>query len=151
MREGQTQAVARISTLNKWQSEWEVSVTGRWTYRLISDLRKWHERRHGVVNFHLTQFLTGHGSFQAYLKRFNRSETDLCMICGHDDAEHAVLDCDTWENWRRETCVYVGTELLRSSNIVGLMLTSDYNSASWARVIQSSQTKQVPDYLTRIL
>ncbi|XP_062542083.1 uncharacterized protein LOC134210074 [Armigeres subalbatus] len=40
-----------------------ITDNGRWTHRLIPNLSTWMNRKHGEVNFHLTQFLSGHGCF----------------------------------------------------------------------------------------
>lgn len=63
-------AEARNRTLLKWQEEWDSSETGRWTHRLIRDVKKWVSRKFGDVDFHITQMLTGHGCFGQYLHRF---------------------------------------------------------------------------------
>ena len=62
--------VVRAESLSEWQRRWDLSVKGRWTHRLIPDLKTWLDRRQGEVNYYLTQFLTGHGCFRAYLHRF---------------------------------------------------------------------------------
>jgi len=133
IRRGSTRQHARAETITKWQRKWEAALDGRWTYRLIPDVKTWCNRNHGNVSFHMTQFLTGHGCFRAYLKRFNRSDTDLCPICeqGTDDAEHAVLVCDAWDRWRSEVCIYLGIGELTTSNIVATMLQSEYN---WTKI-----------------
>ncbi|CAB0033711.1 unnamed protein product, partial [Trichogramma brassicae] len=51
----------RLATLSKWQEAWDRSKKARWTHRLIPNIRVWIERRHGELNYHLTQLLTGHG------------------------------------------------------------------------------------------
>ncbi|CAI6369278.1 unnamed protein product [Macrosiphum euphorbiae] len=56
-------------TLDKWQERWSTGETGGWTRRLIPDVRSWCNRRYGRTNFHLTQFLSGHGCFSQYLHR----------------------------------------------------------------------------------
>ncbi|CAB0032532.1 unnamed protein product [Trichogramma brassicae] len=53
----------RLATLSKWQGAWDRSTKARWTHRLIPSIRVWIERRHGELNYHLTQLLTGHGFF----------------------------------------------------------------------------------------
>ncbi|CAB0038693.1 unnamed protein product [Trichogramma brassicae] len=53
----------RLATLSKWQEGWDQSTKARWTHRLIPNIRVWIERRHGELNYHLTQLLTGHGFF----------------------------------------------------------------------------------------
>ena len=53
--------------MDKWQQDWANSNKGRWTYRLIPSIGEWTKRRHGQVNFYLTQLLTGHGCYRACL------------------------------------------------------------------------------------
>jgi len=64
---------AREKTIVNWQKEWDVADNGRWTRRMIADLNVWIGRKHGTVDFHMTQFLSGHGCFRYYLHRFNPS------------------------------------------------------------------------------
>ncbi|CAB0030715.1 unnamed protein product [Trichogramma brassicae] len=45
----------RAKTLEKWQTQWSATTKGRWTYRLIPSIAAWIERRHGEVNYYLTQ------------------------------------------------------------------------------------------------
>ncbi|CAB0042472.1 unnamed protein product [Trichogramma brassicae] len=45
----------RLATLSKWQEAWDRSKKARWTHRLIPNIRVWIERRHGELNYHLTQ------------------------------------------------------------------------------------------------
>lgn len=46
------------------------------------------------VNHYVAQFLTGHGNFNAYLKRFGKRESELCDVCGVcETPEHVVYDC----------------------------------------------------------
>lgn len=51
----------------------------------------------------VVQLLTGHGPYRSYLKRFHRSETDLCDDCGDlDEAQHPLLKCPAHEDLRQE-------------------------------------------------
>lgn len=86
---------ARAESLAKWQREWVTSEKGRWTHRLIPNVTAWVNRRHGEVNFHLTQFLSGHGCFRKYLHRFGHAESPLCPACSEceETPEHVVFDC----------------------------------------------------------
>jgi len=97
-------ADANARSMLKWQSEWEAASNGRWTFRLIPNVQQWTERRFGQVSFHMTQALTGHGCFNAYLCRFKKRDDSVCMYCQHpvDDAEHTVFLCDRWWRQRRE-------------------------------------------------
>ncbi|KAK9753588.1 hypothetical protein QE152_g1894 [Popillia japonica] len=102
----------------KWQARWDTengtaSWTRRlikelqpwcarahgesWTRRLIKELQPWCARAHGEVNFFLAQFLTGHGCFQSYLKRFGLESSDACLYCGREilsekDSRHRRRD-----------------------------------------------------------
>jgi len=112
-------------TLLSWQKRWDNSTKGRWTYSLIQDLRAWTKRKHGTINFHLTQALSGHGCFSEYLHRFGKLNNPECWYCGHsvDDACHTIFICDAWHRIRNETEVMLGTKL-RPENIVACMLSS---------------------------
>ncbi|KAL7736937.1 hypothetical protein ACLKA6_008802 [Drosophila palustris] len=115
----------REETISKWQRKWDQSNNGRWTYRLIPQLKPWLERRHGQVDFYLTQLLTGHGCFKAYLFRFKHSPDPYCELCGEgvlDDAEHAVFHCPLFA---REREIAAGDNArLTPDNIVATMLSS---------------------------
>lgn len=64
---GTERAEARAQLCRKWQAAWDSDIKGCWTYSMIPDITRWTYRRHGEVDFHLTQLLTGHGSFGSYL------------------------------------------------------------------------------------
>ncbi|KAL7297136.1 hypothetical protein TKK_0009555 [Trichogramma kaykai] len=70
-RHGDARAEERQETLRRWQSRWDRSSKGRWTHRLIPNVRSWIERRHGEVDYHLTQLLTGHGYFKHHSQRYD--------------------------------------------------------------------------------
>lgn len=50
--------------LDRWQRKWTDGDNGRWTHRLIGDIRKQIKWRHGETYFYLTQVLTGYGKIQ---------------------------------------------------------------------------------------
>lgn len=114
----------REGTLDKWQSEWRASEKGEWTRKLIPDLRPWLKRKWGVVDYHITQCLTGHGCFMAYVYRIKRRNTPTCIYCEEvDDVEHSLFCCKKWESQRREAERKVGKEL-RKKDLVDQMLES---------------------------
>lgn len=129
MFEGMTQEEASARLVRNWQEEWEAAKYGRWTFRLIPEINKWVNRMHGLVTYHLAQFLTGHGCFGSYLKRFNLRASGACQLCGYedDDAEHAVLKCDAWYARRREMEAYLEVDMLTPETIVQLLLGSTAN------------------------
>jgi len=88
----------RAAVTEKGQVEWTNEGSGRWTQRLIKDVNAWRSRKHGAVDFHLTQFLFNHGCFGQYLKRIGKIEASICVDCQDpmDDAEHVFFKCDRW-------------------------------------------------------
>jgi hypothetical protein len=75
----------------------------------------------------MTQVLTGHGCFVAYLHRIRRSETEGCLFCREeiDDAEHTLLVC---ERWKSERAKYrKSTANWSTLNFITIMLRSQEN------------------------
>lgn len=131
---GMEKETARRCMMEEWQESWRTEEKGRWTYTLIPVISAWVNRRHGEVDYQRLQFLTGHGSFDNYLQRSRRRNTDHCQLCdvSPDSAEHAVLECYEWHTLRREAEVYLG-QTLTKENIVLLMLESREN---WRRITE---------------
>ncbi|CAB0036374.1 unnamed protein product [Trichogramma brassicae] len=71
----------RLTTLSKCQEAWDQSTKARWTHRLIPNIRVWIERRHGELNYHLTQLLTGHGFFKHHSRRYDHNHSAQCPVC----------------------------------------------------------------------
>lgn len=91
----------RERTLQEWQERWDCAEHGRWTYRLIPDVQRWMNRRHGEVNFYLTQVLSGHGYFREHLHRLRLAESAECPVClVPENAEHVVFRCPRFERER---------------------------------------------------
>ena len=88
----------RLRLFEKWQMRWHGEQTGRWTYRLIPELATWLKRKHGVVVFYWAQALSGHGCFNAYLRRFKKRDEEICCYCDFpvDNVEHALSVCAKW-------------------------------------------------------
>lgn len=120
-----SRALERASTMIEWQRRWDSSEKGRWTYRLIPSIEKWINRQHGEVNYYLTQLLSGHGCFGAYLYRFKHTDTPDCPVCKdtQEDVEHIFFQCPRFENTRRELSVVLG-QRPTPENITELMLDS---------------------------
>ena len=105
---------------------WHGEQTGRWTYRLIPELATWLNRKHGKVGFSLAQALSGHGCFNAYLRRCKKRDEVVCGYCDFpvDTAEHALFDCAKWGVTREALGQAVGAELTPDT-MVPLMLQSE--------------------------
>ena len=95
---------------------------GRWTAKLIGELSTWFNRRHGQVNYYLTQMLTGHGLFCAYLHRMGKVGSPQCRYCGapNNDALHTFFHCGRWVLERGRIEDALGQ--ISPDNIVGVML-----------------------------
>ena len=74
-------------TLLHWQDPWIREDRGRWTEMLISNLKAWVDRQHDKVNYHLTQFLSGHGNFHAYIYRMGKVQSTACQYSESPDED----------------------------------------------------------------
>jgi hypothetical protein len=110
--------------MQEWEDNWKKETgKAKWTKRLIVSVREWVERKHGEVDFHLCQFLSGHGCFGEYLVRIGKEEESRCWFCGLEDSvEHTIFVCVRWAEmrWAAECAV---EEKVGVENIVGIMLS----------------------------
>ncbi|CAB0031897.1 unnamed protein product [Trichogramma brassicae] len=113
----------RLATLSKWQEAWDRSKKARWTHRLIPNIRVWIERRHGGLNYHLTQLLTGHGFFKHHSRRYDYNQSAQCPVCPSsiENAEHVFYHCPRFseERERLHSLLY---EVMTPENTTRLML-----------------------------
>lgn len=91
-------------------------------HQVFSD---WITRRHGGMNYSLTQILTGHGCFNAYLERIKKLESALCTYCEGfiDDAEHTLCQCEEWNTEREEMKIIINCSV-NLGNIVKAICNS---------------------------
>lgn len=123
----------RSRTMECWQASWDQDSRGRWTAKLIRLVRPWYERKHGEVGYYLTQLLSGHGYFRAYLHRMGKIGTAECMYCPgvSDDVYHTFFLCDKWAQRRRSLESDLGP--ISPNNIAELMLRGEI---PWNQVAQ---------------
>lgn len=79
------------------------SLPGRHTCSIILPLfEDWLSRRHGNLNFFLTQVFSGHGSFMFFLHKIGKRLQPNCLFCdsASDTVDHTVFDCPAWERDR---------------------------------------------------
>ena len=117
----------RTSSTERWQRRWNISTKGRWTHTLIPELEPWFNRKHGEINFYLSQILSGHGCFRSYLKRFGHEESDECTWCGRgmvEDAKHVFFDCGRFQEERSCLEASVGRSI-GVDTLVDTMLESE--------------------------
>ncbi|KAE9534048.1 hypothetical protein AGLY_008784 [Aphis glycines] len=89
----------RAIILNVWARRLVECEDGVWTRRLIPNVVPWCNRRHGQLEFHMTQIMSGHGCFGVYLHKIGKETTKRCHHCGspEDDAAHTLFVCPAWE------------------------------------------------------
>ena len=113
--------------VEKWTTRWRGDQFGRWTtHRLIAELATWPDRKHGQVGLYLAQAFSGHGCFNAYLKRFKKKDDESCRYCGSlvDNAEHTIFVYARWVPEREAVGKAVGAQLTPGT-MVSLMLQSE--------------------------
>lgn len=132
MQQSPDKRVARAFTLAKWQEIWKSEEkTAGWTRILIPDIAQWVECKHRVADYYMTQFLSGHGHFRTFTKRFKLTQEDLCLYCNAvDTPEHAILICGRWEADRNRLITDIGQDIC-SSNVINIMIRSVRN---WGKV-----------------
>lgn len=121
----------RSRIIRMWQEKWDAETRGRWTARLIPKLETWIGRRHGEVNYYLTQMLTGHGHFQAFLFKIGKVINQKCLYCESpsDTALHTFFECERWKHRRDMLIERLGS--ISPDTIVHTMLQSE---ESWTSV-----------------
>ncbi|XP_060868732.1 uncharacterized protein LOC132943694 [Metopolophium dirhodum] len=89
----------------------------------MSDVGKWVNRKYGDTNYFLTQGLTNHGCFNAYLYKIKKADSQNCSMCNADidDANHTLFECDAYENWRQQLYAEIGHRLT-PQDMIGTML-----------------------------
>lgn len=132
--------------LEIWQKCWDESKTGEWTKKLIKNVATWVNRPYGQTNYHLTQALTGHGCYQAYLYKYKRTGNPSCRYCNDplDDVEHTIFKCDAWEAQRRRLRIITNTDI-GPNNIIQTMLATTDNWNAVNEYINAVMSKKEED------
>lgn len=127
----------RTRTLEHWQAQWETEGRGRWTARMIADVRPWIQRRHGEVNYYLTQLLSGHGYFFQFLHKIGKVATSECPYgdAEADTACHTFFECQRWQQQREELTQNIG--YVEPETLATVMLHSQTN---WSSVENFART-----------
>lgn len=97
----------RQKTIDRWQEEWQNSEKGKWTQKLIPNLKRWMKCPHRRINYFITQAFTGHGTFGTYTQkiqkcsRWNTERTEVQNKVGRLDSdtmvEKMLEDKKTWD------------------------------------------------------
>ncbi|CAB0040026.1 unnamed protein product, partial [Trichogramma brassicae] len=140
----------RLATLSKWQEAWDQSTKPRWTHRLIPNIRVWIEKRHGELNYHLTQLLTGHGFFKHHSQRYNHNHSAQRPVCPSsiENAEHVFYHCPRF-NEQRDRLQALLHEIMTPENTTRLMLASEPNWLAWLPSSLACLTSQLCHHHSR--
>ena len=86
---------------------------GRWIYRLITNIEVGIGRKHDQVNFYLSQLLTGHGCYRAFLYKYGHDVDEMCPIYQNtsETAEHVFFTCPRYELQRNLLERTIGTQV----------------------------------------
>ncbi|XP_067134112.1 uncharacterized protein [Centruroides vittatus] len=81
-----------------WQRRWEESRTGRELFEYLPDINQRVTNSYFIIHHKNTRFLTGHGDFADYHRRFNHGSDGLCENCGTEETPtHILMDCIRYE------------------------------------------------------
>ena len=101
---------------------------GRWSVRLILDIRPWIGRKFEEVNYYVTQMLSDHGYFRNYLHRLVKAASSYCLYEEGeviDNAMHTVFEYAHWQSYRSVLMSIIG--MITVANIVRVMIASRGN------------------------
>ncbi|KAL7290331.1 hypothetical protein TKK_0016027 [Trichogramma kaykai] len=106
------------------------------------NIRVWIERRHGELNYHLTQLLTGHGFFKHYSRRYDYNQSAQCSVCPSsiENAEHVFYHCPRFSK-ERERLHSLLLEVMTQENTTRLVLASESNWLAVASFAYSVVTR----------
>ncbi|CAK1585042.1 unnamed protein product [Parnassius mnemosyne] len=101
----------RDNTINTWQERYTKAETGAVTRRFFPDVTESYKTIEKInVNNLISQILTGHGGFKAYLFRFKLAESPYCS-CDNQTSqtiEHILIDCPKFQLARLECELRMG-------------------------------------------
>lgn len=104
-----------------WQQKWEENEKNLWLHSLMLNITGWIERPHCSVGYDMTQCLTGHGCFQAFLTRIGKAESVKCYYCKEQGtAEQTLFKCPGGAEARTQAEQRVGVAITKE-NMIDLM------------------------------
>lgn len=93
----------RKGTLIQWQWYW-----GRqecWTRAFIRDVGEWCNKKRGDMEYYLTQAVTGHRVFSAYLYRIGKKRDPCGWFCPNENtAEHTAFLLHAMDRIKKYCC-----------------------------------------------
>ena len=94
-----------------WQRLWSEAEVGRYTYKFLRSILC-HVPDH-AINYYTTQFLTDHGAFTDYLRRFKVITNGSCL-CGQasSNAAHILTNCSSFADHPARANMHANIEKL---------------------------------------
>jgi hypothetical protein len=113
--------------LELWNTRWLNTPNGATTkkyFPTVFDRQK--VNKTFDANYYVTQFLTNHGSFNAYLHRFTIRDDQSCTHCHAliANAEHIIYDCPEYQQLRNKLIVSLEVESVNWPCIQRLFISS---------------------------
>nr|XP_049466771.1 uncharacterized protein LOC125907599 [Anopheles coluzzii]XP_049466772.1 uncharacterized protein LOC125907600 [Anopheles coluzzii] len=98
------------SSLQLWQQQWDDEAANntsrylRWAHRQVPDVRLWTGRKHGEVDFYLSQVLSGHAFVHEFLHVFGFAPSPDCPRCAGsvESVAHVLFQCPRFADVRAE-------------------------------------------------
>lgn len=139
----------REQSLLEWQNRWDNSMKGRWTHRLIPQIKPWIQRTHGEVDFFVTQFLSGHGNFGAYRYKIGKTDSPLCHTCRTviETPEHLLFECVRFNDDRKIMYNYISPMTTIDSLINSMCETEEAWKGVADFMSKVANTLRADDYL----
>lgn len=133
----EVKAEVKRNLATAWQGRWSTSEKGAWIRRHIPDITPWLGRKLGEMTFHLTQAISEHGCFPAYLKRFGLLPTEECWFYDSkkDDALHTIFHCEGWWWQRANLFTEVGT--ITPENVIAKIVSDKRTWDAFATYVTS--------------
>ena len=91
-------------------------------------MTKWVNRKTAEVNFHLTQFITDHVGYRAYLHRFGHDICPNCPECKDEvkNVEYVFFKCPRFRSVMTKIESKIGEQLC-PENVIDIMTKSEEN------------------------
>lgn len=91
---------------------------------IVPSLKQWIDRQHGMLTYHVTQILSGHGCMNAFLHRIRKAESPICAHCNEstDDAQHTLQFCPEWNTQRAALRAVIGHDLQLPNLIAQILI-----------------------------
>lgn len=102
-----------------WQDRWTHSTKGRMTFNYFETVQKRSKSPWIYPNFFVTQFLTGHGSFNSKLNELNIVANGNCSCGQRETPEHMLFQCAQYDIER-----IAAAEELKKQNIRELTMSN---------------------------